>query len=168
MARIFLVGLIVAHGVVSVFIYIQPRSRDGDAPAKQNAKHSLEETLGREKTKKYVTDMCHSTLVPRSFPAAAVALCRHLPVNGYVHTEQSLKAETESLTAWICRQLSTGRGRSQGVRGAVQALCVLLRDDDARIMFTRHGGVGSLTKILRMQVCCGRVRTGHFDVGRRR
>ncbi|CAM9186984.1 unnamed protein product [Sphacelaria rigidula] len=63
----------------------------------------------------------------------------------------SLKAETESLTAWICRQLSTGRGRSQGVRGAVQALCVLLRDDDARIMFTRHGGVGSLTKILRMQ-----------------
>ncbi|CAM9557592.1 unnamed protein product, partial [Laminaria digitata] len=63
----------------------------------------------------------------------------------------NLGADSERLTAWICTQLSMGRGRGQGVRGAVQALCVLLRHDDARISFSRHGGVGYLTKIIRMQ-----------------
>ena len=45
-----------------------------------------------------------------------------------------------------------GRGRGQGVRGAVQALCVLLRNDAARTYFGRQGGVAYLTKIIRMQV----------------
>ncbi|CAM9151453.1 unnamed protein product [Ascophyllum nodosum] len=63
----------------------------------------------------------------------------------------SLGADSEPLTQWICKQLSMGRGRGQGVRGAVQALCVLLRHDDARMSFARHGGVGYLTKIIRMQ-----------------
>ncbi|CAN0106570.1 unnamed protein product, partial [Ectocarpus sp. 8 AP-2014] len=63
-----------------------------------------------------------------------------------------LDADSEPLTAWICKQLSMGRGRGQSVRGAVQALCVLLRNDTARISFGRHGGVAYLTKIIRMQV----------------
>lgn len=65
---------------------------------------------------------------------------------------QNLGADSERLTTWICTQLSMGRGRGQGVRGAVQALCVLLRHEDARLSFSRHGGVGYLTKIIRMQV----------------
>ncbi|CAM9887279.1 unnamed protein product [Ectocarpus sp. 4 AP-2014] len=63
----------------------------------------------------------------------------------------NLDADSEPLTAWICKQLSMGRGRGQSVRGAVQALCVLLRNDTARISFGRHGGVAYLTKIIRMQ-----------------
>ncbi|CAM9408075.1 unnamed protein product, partial [Ectocarpus sp. 13 AM-2016] len=63
----------------------------------------------------------------------------------------NLDADSEPLTAWICKQLSMGRGRGQSVRGAVQALCVLLRNDTARISFGRHGGVTYLTKIIRMQ-----------------
>eukprot|EP00903_Cladosiphon_okamuranus_P020575 g18886.t1 len=62
-----------------------------------------------------------------------------------------LDADSEPLTAWICKQLSEGRGRGQGVRGAVQALCVLLRNDAARTYFGRQGGVAYLTKMIRMQ-----------------
>lgn len=65
---------------------------------------------------------------------------------------QTLEADSEPLTAWICKQLAMGRGRGEGVRGAVQALCVLLRNEDARVSFGRHGGVAYLTKIIRMQV----------------
>lgn len=65
---------------------------------------------------------------------------------------QSLDADSEPLTTWICKQLSMGRGRGQSVRGAVQALCVLLRNDTARTSFGRLGGVAYLTKIIRMQV----------------
>lgn len=68
------------------------------------------------------------------------------------------------MTAWICSQLSMGRGRGQSVRGAVQALCVLLRLDEARISFGRHGGVAYLTKIIRMQVrdCDGSHTSGQI------
>lgn len=66
-----------------------------------------------------------------------------------------MDADSEPLTAWICKQLSEGRGRGQGVRGAVQALCVLLRNDAARTYFGRQGGVAYLTKIIRMQVRVG-------------
>lgn len=65
---------------------------------------------------------------------------------------QNLKADGETLINWICEQLSSGRGRTQEGRGAVQALCILLRDDKSRVSFARHGGVGYLNKLLRMQV----------------
>lgn len=69
-----------------------------------------------------------------------------------VFCSQYLGADSEPLTEWICKQLSMGRGRGQSVRGAVQALCVLLRNDAARTYFGRQGGVAYLTKIIRMQV----------------
>lgn len=87
---------------------------------------------------------CHALPPPVIFPS---------PSNRTRLTpSQSLGADCEPLIEWICDQLQKGRTRGQGVRGAVQALCVLLRNDTARASFARHGGVAYLTKMIRMQV----------------
>ena len=58
----------------------------------------------------------------------------------------------EPFVQWLCDQLAASRGgAAPGVRAAVPALTILLRREDARALFGRHGGVGYLTKLLKAQ-----------------
>jgi len=61
------------------------------------------------------------------------------------------EGECGMLLDWIVEALAGGRGRSQTMRLAVQALAILLRATKARLLFGQAGGVGYLTKLLRLQ-----------------
>mmetsp|Transcript_108055 Transcript_108055/g.314315 ORF Transcript_108055/g.314315 Transcript_108055/m.314315 type:complete len:289 (+) Transcript_108055:87-953(+) len=57
----------------------------------------------------------------------------------------------DSFVSWLCEQLTNSRNNNLAMRAAVGALTILLRREEARLLFGQHGGIGYLTKLLKMQ-----------------
>ena len=57
----------------------------------------------------------------------------------------------DSFVSWLCEQLTSSRNNNLAMRAAVGALTILLRREEARLLFGQHGGIGYLTKLLKMQ-----------------
>jgi hypothetical protein len=73
---------------------------------------------------------------------------------------QILRGDLEEFVSKITWELSNSR--SKAIRVLVPALAVLLRNETGRLAFGRHGGVGYLTKLLKLQVSLQRYATGVF------
>lgn len=57
----------------------------------------------------------------------------------------------DTFISWLCEQLTNARNNNLAMRAAVNALTILLRRMDARLLFGQHGGIGYLTKLLKTQ-----------------
>ena len=84
--------------------------------------------------------------VPRSMPIRVVA-----PSPPPLHPLQTFDSPMESFVGWLCEQLTNSRNNNAAMRAAVAALTILLRREAARILFSQNGGIGYLTKLLKMQ-----------------
>jgi len=60
-------------------------------------------------------------------------------------------APMDNFISWLCEQLTNSRNNNLAMRAAVGALTILLRKAEARLLFGQHGGIGYLTKLLKMQ-----------------
>jgi V-type H+-transporting ATPase subunit H len=74
--------------------------------------------------------------------AAALSLARLLV---------SSTSPVEPLISWICDELAKGlsSASSEVMATAVRALTIILKRQEARVLFAEHGGIGYLTKLLK-------------------
>lgn len=63
---------------------------------------------------------------------------------------QVLKGDLEGFINKISWELSNSK--SKAIKVLVPSLALLLRQESARLLFGAHGGVGYLTKLLKLQV----------------
>lgn len=61
------------------------------------------------------------------------------------------EAPVEAFVSWLCEQLSASRSKHSEIKAAVPALTILLRAERARAVFTAHGGIGYVTKLLKQR-----------------